>query len=267
MATHHSPVPSERDRVEVQRSAEEARIFGFVPLEHSQVDRYLYPPANSPFGIEHAFHLLGEIRGKTVLDLGCGQGENLIPLAKRGAAAIGIDISPDLIGLAHQRIRAAGVSAELAIRSAYETGLPDDSIDIIFCKALIHHLDVRKVRTEMLRILKPSGFIVLSEPVRFSKLYDRSRKLLKPRSNISSFEHPLTWHEVEDFLDGFLVEQIRFFRLPFVQLTGKFLPNSQRRGHNLSAWLLDEFPPLRHFATAVVMKLRKNVQLEPPRDS
>jgi SAM-dependent methyltransferase len=79
--------------------------------------------------LEYAFHLLGDIRGKTILDLGCGKGENLIPLAKRGGNVIGIDISPELVRLAEARIRSSGVKADVAVGSAYETGLPDESVD------------------------------------------------------------------------------------------------------------------------------------------
>jgi 2-polyprenyl-3-methyl-5-hydroxy-6-metoxy-1,4-benzoquinol methylase len=89
-----------------------------------------------------------------------------VPLAKRGANVIGVDISPDLIRLAEEQAKSAGVSPNLAIGSAYQTGLPDKSVDIVFCVALIHHLDIPRVRVEMLRILKPDGFAVLAEPVR-----------------------------------------------------------------------------------------------------
>src|SRR5579863_1150906 len=87
---------SERDRVEVERSAAEARRAVLVPAE---VERYLDPPADCLYGLEYAFYLLGDIRGKTVLDLGCGNGEKLPPLIKRGAHVIGMDISPELVDL------------------------------------------------------------------------------------------------------------------------------------------------------------------------
>src|SRR6266852_3091398 len=88
---------SERDRAEIERSAAEAAKIALVPVE---VDRYLNPPANTPYGLEYAFFLLGDVEGKTVLDLGCGTGENLIPLVKRGARVIAMDISSELAALA-----------------------------------------------------------------------------------------------------------------------------------------------------------------------
>jgi 2-polyprenyl-3-methyl-5-hydroxy-6-metoxy-1,4-benzoquinol methylase len=103
---------SERERVEVERSAAEART---TMLVQTDVDRYLNPPADTPHGLEYAFYLQGDAREKTVLDFGCGSGENLIPLRRRGANVIGIDISPDLIQLAQQRVDAAGVKVRKAI--------------------------------------------------------------------------------------------------------------------------------------------------------
>src|SRR5437899_870917 len=182
---------SERNQAEIERSAAEARKVVLKPLEQAQIDRYLNPPADTPYPLEYAFHLLGDVRGKTVLDLGCGKGENIIPLLERGARVIGIDISPDLVAIAQERLSDANLEASLTVGSAYETGLPDESVDVIFCIALIHHLDIKLVRDEMWRVLRKGGVIILKEPVRFSKGYAGVRSLLPAREDISEFEHPL----------------------------------------------------------------------------
>jgi 2-polyprenyl-6-hydroxyphenyl methylase/3-demethylubiquinone-9 3-methyltransferase len=144
------------------------------------VHRYLDPPKDTPFPLEYAFYLLGDIRGKTVFDMGCGSGETIIPLVHRGAQVNGIDISPELIALAQRRLKAADLSANVRVGSAYETGMPDGSVDVVFCIELIHHLDIATVRDEMKRILRPGGYLVLKEPIRFSKGYDLLRSLLRP---------------------------------------------------------------------------------------
>jgi len=91
------PRLAERDRAEVLRSADEARKMVVPPVNRTQVERYLNPPSNTAYPLEYAFHLLGDVRGKTVLDFGCGTGENLVPLVERGARVIGMDISPELV--------------------------------------------------------------------------------------------------------------------------------------------------------------------------
>src|SRR6266849_1602987 len=181
---------AERNRAEIERSATEAMKFALEPLGRSQIDRYLNPPADTPYHLEYAFHLLGDVRGKTVLDLGCGKGGNIVLLLEHGAQVIGMDISPDLIAIAQKRLHDANLEASLAVVDAYQTGLPDESVDAIFSMALIHHLDIKLVRDEMWRVLRKGGVIILREPVRFSKGYAWVRSLLPARDDISEYEHP-----------------------------------------------------------------------------
>jgi len=248
---------SERDRAEVERSAAEAGKVALAPVE---VDRYLDPPANSPYGLEYAFYLLGDIRGQTVLDLGCGTGENLIPLVKRGALVVAMDISPELVDLARRRLQSYGMAegdATLQVGSAYATGLPDASVDVVFSMALLHHLDLPKARQEIDRILRPGGRLILREPIRFSRTMNALRKLFPaPQADISDFEHPMTRQELAVVTQGFEVLADRSFRLPFVPVLTKF-GVWKKQVWRMDRWLLQHFPGLEHFATGKVMSLRK----------
>jgi SAM-dependent methyltransferase len=239
-----------RNQAEVERSASEAQKLTPRPIP---IHRYLNPPQATPFSLEYAFHLLGDVRGKTVLDLGCGSGNELVVLLARGANVIGIDISPDLIALAKERV---GDRALVRVGSAYDTELPDSSVDVIFCISVIHHLDISIVCGEMRRILKPGGFVVLREPIRFSPTYARLRSFLPAPEDASEFEHPLTREELRLLQDGFHSEKLRFFRLPFVAL-GRWLPVKARSLPSVSGALLKRFPGFRRFATLVVVKLVK----------
>ncbi len=248
---------SERNQAEIERSAAEARKVVLKPLEQAQIDRYLNPPADTPYPLEYAFHLLGDVRGKTVLDLGCGKGENIIPLLERGARVIGIDISPDLVAIAQERLSDANLEASLTVGSAYETGLPDESVDVIFCIALIHHLDIKLVRDEMWRVLRKGGVIILKEPVRFSKGYAGVRSLLPAREDISEFEHPLTREELATMTQPFRVQGTRYFRLPFVPLISRVVPSKSDAAWRASNWILQRWAAAEPYATGVAKKLQK----------
>ena len=245
---------SEREELEVRRSASEASKIALKPVE---VDRYLNPPPNTPFPLEYAFHLLGQVRDKTVLDVGCGSGENLIPLVHRGAHVIGLDISPDLISIAQQRLNNASLNATLRVGSAYETGLADESIDVIFSMSLIHHLNIAQAREEMRRVLRPGGFLVLKEPVRFSQGYDRLRLLFPSHEDVSEYEHPLTREELKTFQDGFVVTGLRYFRLPFVPVVQRVAPALQGPFWYASDRILRVLPSLERYATSVALRLQK----------
>lgn len=248
---------SDRDRAEIERSAAEAARLGFKPLARAQIDRYLNPPANSPYGLEYAFHLVGDVQGKTVLDLGCGKGENLIPLIERGARVFGMDISPDLIAISQQRLRAANVEASLSVGSAYDTGLPDESVDIVFCMALIHHLDIERVRNEVWRILRKDGAIILREPIRFFRFYAWLVSLWLARDDVSEYEHPLTREELSLMCQPFQVQGARYFRLPFVPFVCRIFSSESGAAWRASNWILRTWPATRSLATGIVAKLQK----------
>ena len=143
---------SSHDFAEITRSALEASKTRLLDVD---LARYQNPPADTCYPLEYAFYLLGDVQNKVVVDLGCGSGEEVIPLRQRGARVIGMDISPDLIAIAHERLQKYGVDAELRVASAYETQLPDESADVVFCMSLLHHLQLDRAKNEIRRILKP----------------------------------------------------------------------------------------------------------------
>jgi SAM-dependent methyltransferase len=244
---------SARDRAEIERSADEAAQITVVAPDRDQVERYLDPSPDTAFPLEYAFWLLGDVRGKTVLDLGCGSGENIIPLVQRGACVIGIDVSPELIALARQRLVLANSEATVKVGSAYETGLPDASVDVIFCIALIHHLEIDRVHKEMRRILARNGRIILREPIRFSQAYARLRNLFPTRDNVSEYEHPLTRTEFAAISKSFTTEGTRYFRLPFVPLLAPII--GVKHVLKMDRRCLQILPSASRYATCVVTKL------------
>ena len=247
----------DRDRAEIQRSASEASKVVLKPLKRAQIDRSLNPSADTPYGLEYAFYLLGDVKGKTVLDLGCGKGQNIVPLVERGAHVIGIDISPDLIAIAQKRLRDCNLEAQVTVGSAYETGLPDDSIDVVFCMALIHHLDISVVRDEMWRVLRKGGVVILKEPIRFSEGYAWARSLLPAQEDVSEFEHPLTRKELAIMTQPFKVQGTRYFRLPFVPLVSCLLPSKSDAAWRASNWILQRWTATERYATGITTKLEK----------
>jgi ubiquinone/menaquinone biosynthesis C-methylase UbiE len=70
-----------------------------------------------------------------------------------------LDISEDLIRLAQRRLAVNGRAgtAQFIVASAHELPFPDASIDVVFGIAILHHLDLKLVSREVLRVLRPGG--------------------------------------------------------------------------------------------------------------
>ena len=72
----------------------------------AEIDAERFPPRESD-GLERAlFEVLGDVRGKRVLDLGCGHGGITLALIDRGALVTGIDISSGMVDVARRRVQA-----------------------------------------------------------------------------------------------------------------------------------------------------------------
>jgi SAM-dependent methyltransferase len=252
------------ERAEVERSQSEASA---VPPDRIRPDednlrRYLDPPATTPHPLEYAFHLLGDLTGRTVLDYGCGDGENLPPMVRRGARVIGLELSDALIGVARKRLDLHGMrhGVHFLQSSAHDIALPDNSVDIVLGIAILHHLDLGLASREVHRVLRPGGRAIFQEPVRDSKLMQRLRRMVPyQQKDVSPYERPLTEAELRQFAAPFSAFRSRAFWLPFVSLAF-VVPALQPQIMRLSRVdraLLDAAPFLGRYAGIRVFEVTK----------
>lgn len=252
------------ERAEIQRSSVEAGLTPDAALRVSArtFARYEHPPASTAYPLEFAYYLLGDVRGKRIVDFGCGSGGNSVLLANRGAHVMGIDISADLVGIARRRMAVNGRAdgADFLVASAHDLPLPDGSIDVVFGIAILHHLDLRQVSREVHRILRPGGRAIFQEPVRNSPLVRFLRSLVPYRApDISPYERPLTDPELLDFARPFCRLRQRAFMLPHVPLGG-ILPWIGQRVDSLyrmDAALIARFPSIKYYAGIRVFEVVK----------
>jgi 2-polyprenyl-3-methyl-5-hydroxy-6-metoxy-1,4-benzoquinol methylase len=100
-----------------------------------------------------------EIRGKTVIDFGCGVGDESIEMVQRGAArVIGLDIRKKFLEQARGRAQAAGLSDRVSF--AASTDEPADVVVSLDC--FEHYEDPAGVLETMARCLKPNGKVLVS---------------------------------------------------------------------------------------------------------
>jgi 2-polyprenyl-3-methyl-5-hydroxy-6-metoxy-1,4-benzoquinol methylase len=153
------------------------------------------------FYSEFRFRLLGDVRGKTLLDVGCGLGSNSVLLAKLGARVTGIDISPKSIEVAGKRAEAAGVGANCRfLCSPLETApLAPGSFDIIWGEAILHHLipELPLILGKLVECTKPGGWMIFGEPVNLNQTLRRIRLAMPVSTDATPDERPLEPAELD----------------------------------------------------------------------
>ena len=126
---------------------------------------------------EAIFQLAGDLSGKRLLDLGCGDGTYSIASFERSACVTGVDISDAMLESA--RRRAAGCGASVEWRQASARSLPYDSgtFDVVLVITILCFIkDPVQVVQEVSRVLRPGRAFVIGELGRYS-LWALSRRV------------------------------------------------------------------------------------------
>ncbi|MEE9555491.1 MAG: class I SAM-dependent methyltransferase [candidate division Zixibacteria bacterium] len=114
---------------------------------------------------EDKLGLLGDIKGKDVIDLGCGCGQNAIALAKMGANVTGIDFSNGQIDEAKELASKHKQSIEFKTGDISDLSfIPDSKFDLAISACAIAYVeDIESTFKEAFRILRPGGIFILSD--------------------------------------------------------------------------------------------------------
>lgn len=119
-------------------------------------------PHNAYYERPATLSLLPEIKGKKVLDAGCGPGIYSSWLIGNGANVTAVDASPKMIELAKQRLGKT-VDIRLADMSKPLDFLESSSFDVVLSPLVLDYIeDWRSIFAEFYRLLRPSGYFILS---------------------------------------------------------------------------------------------------------
>lgn len=200
---------------------------------------------------------MGDIRGKKVLDFGCGMGEESMYLAKLGAEVTAIDISPVGIEVAERRSRFNKLPIKTQVTDCLHSGLPAESFDVVHCLGVIHHIGLEKGLIELHRMLKRGGRVVLAEHVSISPLIEALRHRFGSEAT-SEDEGPVP---IKDLLEvpvklGFRVNTCFHYAI-FYRLRAAFPILGGPFFQKLDYALLRVLPPLKRLSAGAVLSLTK----------
>jgi len=118
--------------------------------------------------------LIGDVRGKRVVDLGCGSGRNAVVLARQGAKVIAVDTSADQLARARTHAEEAEVKVEYHRADLADLAfVTTTSVDLVLCtQALQYAEDPNRVLRQVHRILRTDAPFVLSVPHPVAQLLD-----------------------------------------------------------------------------------------------
>jgi len=169
------------------------------------------------------------IRGKKVLDYGCGTGLHLRWLSSVANEVVGIDLSEKSLEIAKRMVLDNNLNnVELIVMDCEKLEFPDNSFDVIFDGGTFSSLDIHVALPELKRVLKPGGHVVGIETFGHNPFINLKRKFNKITKNRTEWaeSHILNNNGLEKIKEYFSNVDVYYFHViswiifPFLNFPG-----------------------------------------------
>lgn len=210
-------------------------------------------------------NLISNIKGLTILDLGCGEGWLSINMVRRGGYVCGIDISKELLKLAGEQAERQGFNKHIhfARMAAEDLAFNNDYFDMVIGSAILHHTNIELTLHSIHRVLKTDGRAIFIEPMNENIILKIWRKLTPWRR--SPLERALEIKDLEMIKNLFPLTKLRYFGLSSIITEGlmivfprnKLLVYLDNLLSRTDAYILKRFSFIRKYCAVVVLDLKK----------
>lgn len=171
-------------------------------------------------------YLKDRCQGKILLDYGCGNGVHSFWLAKAGAEVVGIDLSEKSLEIAGMKAKKDPMVRKVSFlqMDCEKLDFPDNHFDIIFDGGTFSSLDINTVYPELVRVLKPNGYVIGIETFGHNPFTNFKRILNKITGKRTGWaaSHIFNMSSYQKARDYFVATQISFFH-PFSWILIPFL--------------------------------------------
>lgn len=157
-----------------------------------------------------------EVVGRTVLDYGCGNGEESLFAARQGAARVfGIDLSE--VSIKNCRLRAAqeglGHTLDFRVNDGEALEFADNMFDVAMEYGVLHHVDLKAAMRELARVLRPNGRMICTEALGHNPIIQAYRRRTPDLRTQWEVEHILRKEAFATMAGYFHHVEMRFFHL------------------------------------------------------
>ena len=212
----------------------------------------------------YMFGFFGPLAGKTVLDIACGYAMTPIIFALAGARVYAVDVAPKTIALNQWFAELKGVAdrVKLHVGPAEELPFENETFDIVYGGAALHHLQLDRAALEISRVMKNNAKGGFQDPLGHNKVLEFARDRLSYNNKhpVKGTDLPLRVEDVDRFGQYFTTYTYRGFDLMSMAAKPLNLKKSSRLGKGLAAFdaaLFETVPYLQRYARFVVTCVTK----------
>lgn len=121
-------------------------------------------PYKFPWIMQRIDEQARDLKGKKLLEIGCGMGYDSLEFIRRGVRVTGLDLTPNAVDFAKRHFEVAGAEAdEVIVGNALDLPFSDESFDAVWSNGVLHATgDTQKAISEIWRVLKPGGRAIIS---------------------------------------------------------------------------------------------------------
>lgn len=160
--------------------------------------------------MRHIIKSLGSLKGKTILDLGCGLGEASVYFALKGAKVTALDLSPGMLKLTAKLAKINNIKLKTHLASAENFNMPlNKKFDIIYAGNCLHHSNISQTLNKIIIHLKKGGIFVSWDPLQYNPIINIYRKIATKVRTVD--EHPLTCKDIQLIKSKFKKVNTKYF--------------------------------------------------------